>query len=50
MDDGDEMGEWAAAPPGRVAVLHGGMAELTRVHPILGYGGPFGAPSSPTEP
>jgi hypothetical protein len=31
-------------------VLHGRLAELVGVHPILSYGGSFDALSSPTEP
>jgi hypothetical protein len=50
MDGADEIGEGAAAPPGRAAVLPGQLPEFVGVPPILSYGCPFRVPSSPKEP
>jgi hypothetical protein len=50
MDGADEIGEGAAAPLGRAAVLHDWLPEFAGVPPISSYGCPFRVPSSPNEP
>jgi hypothetical protein len=50
VDGADEVGEGAAAPPGRAAVLHDRLPEFVGVPPISSYGCPFRVLSSPKEP